>query len=93
MDEATLLRFATVFVPELKPLVPSIVAATVTMEKVDAIVAPAIASGGLSVFTLFPVIPQLLPMSDEIAKAAQTLEAVEAILVKYEGRLAAAEKP
>lgn len=93
MDEATLLRFATVFVPELKPLVPDIVAATATVEKVEAIAAPAIAAGGLSVFTIFPIIPQLLPMSEEIAKAAKTVEAVEAILVKYEGRLAAAEKP
>jgi hypothetical protein len=93
MDEATLLRFATVFVPELKPLVPDIVAATATAEKVEALVGPAIQSGNLGIFSLMPVLGQLLPMAPELEKAAQTAAAVDAILVKYETRLTALAKP
>ena len=36
--EATLLKFAAVFMPELKSLIPQIIAALDTAEKVEAIV-------------------------------------------------------
>jgi hypothetical protein len=93
MDEATLLRFATIFVPELKPLVPDIVAATVAAEKVAAVIGPVVQSGSLGIFSLLPALRQIEPMAPELEKAAKTAEAVDAILVKYESRLAAAAKP
>lgn len=93
MDETTLLRFSTVFVPELKPLIPDIVAATATAEKVEDVIGPAMRAGNLDIFSLVPLLGQLLPMMPEIEKAAQTAATVDAILVKYESRLAVAAKP
>jgi len=88
---AYVIKAAGVFAPELKPLVPDIVAAVETVEKAEAIAAPYFAGGQPSLFSLLPMFLALEQIMPELVKAAQTFEKVQSIAAAYEAKIEATE--
>ena len=85
------IKAAGVFAPELKAMVPDIVAAVETVEKAEAIAAPYFAAGSPSLFSLLPMFLALEQMMPELIKAAQTFEKIQSIAAAYEAKIETAE--
>lgn len=87
------LQKLAVFVPELKPLIPQIVAAVATAQKTKAIVQPAldrIQAGEAAFLELADEAPQLEQLMPAIMAAVQVAEQVQALAIAYGAKVEAA---
>jgi hypothetical protein len=89
----SLLKAAPVFVPELAPLVPRVVAAAVALAKIEPILAPAVArleKNEPAFIELGEAVRPLAELMPEIRDAIATVAALRDLAGKYEQRIAAA---
>jgi hypothetical protein len=80
----------SVFVPELKPMIPSIMAAITTGQKVQVILKPALdrlEAGEVAVLEAIEATPALDAMLPEIDTAIKTGKRVADLITSYETKL------
>lgn len=86
------LNKAAIFVPEIKPLIPAIVAAVTVAQKIDSVLAPAIArleADEAAFLELGEATPQLEQMMPDIAAALKTYQQLKTIGAAYATKLGA----
>lgn len=90
MNILSVLTKLSVFVPELKPMIPAIMTAIATGQKVSVILKPALdrlEAGEVAVLEAVEATPALEAMLPEIDAAIKTGKQVAAIVNSYETKL------
>jgi len=90
IDLPTALKKASVFVPELKPMIPAIIAAIATGQKVKSILKPALdrlEAGEVAVLEAVEATPALEAILPEIDAAIKTGQRIADLVTAYETKL------
>lgn len=83
-------RVASIFIPELKPLLPDISAAVATAERAETVIVPLLArvqAHELGLFDIGPVLDQIKAIAPDVIKAIATIKKLSALADAYAAKV------